>query len=512
MDMSGSPTTQLGHMVPGSLTYNAIMSATTLTYSGKVFYTPESGGSCSIEMIIQAPPSGQSARLVDIPGSLTVDIGSTAVPESNLVDRYTITSISPSGTSSASVRSYPIASVDHVVVNVNGGSSELIVNGRRVTVGNVPDMPPASQVKIGGTAAMRLWGAVIRPNVLPEDYCEEIYDLLRRYPLPSEADAALDAASFRFTHDDIEFDRSVNLEDINYSDPSYSSVMFNGYDGDVELPTETFYERIPTFGEELDGGVVIESNRVAMKVYAENGEVEASSGEIGYSEILEIPSSYGPVIGADISVLASNDEPIHTKIGFVRTVPSVTSLSMPGHSATIEYGSKLVGEKRQFGGGLVGKVTIESSEIPEPDEFGQIVDQSPEAYGLWVYLQSSGTILTGSGFSVSAGAGITATGVSNLRVNGSTPPSTLSPGWYHIAFIPTTKSNSPVVVGSATSSFVLYSFSKYYAPNPSTYINRTYSEYVDPADVTASGGAGEISISDSGARVYSHEWSIQAAD
>lgn len=495
LSQSLTPAVERGTIVPGGLTYNARATATTLTYTGRVFSDPEKGGSGSIEMILRSPaPSQTVTTIVDIPQSLNMSIGP---------DGYILTLKSVSGNSVVTAPRPSVPSVDHVAVNVNGGSASMVINGNSYYVAVPPEMPGGDGVSIGGPADMRIWGVVIRPHQVAEEYCKEITKMLASFPKPSEADQPFAGVSFHYDFDSLSFLSRIELQDIDYSDPALSSVMYNGYDGDTEIPPDKFYSPIPSVVETVDT-VAVRSNRVLMTLVSELGDAFVSTP--GVTSIGTFDAvAHSSLIGVDLEVSPDNGIPMHGSIGVSEGPMKIIPDSSPDQSSTITSPSNIIGDGRLFHGGLDGNATV------DPDADAIDSTDYPEAYGLWVLLSSPKTIVSAPGMSIAYGTGITSSGTSSVYVDGAPYTSgSVSPGWHHIAFIPSAKQNSSISI-NAGGGTVVHSFSKYYAPSPASYIADIYPSYVDPK-VIKHNSNDSLSISDSATRIYSHDWSITAVD
>ena len=424
---------------------------------------------------------------------------------STTVSKYMISATGPSGESSSFISMPPVPSLDHVVVNINGGSANLIVNGVSTTVGIPPDAPGADSMVVKGGAGMELWGVVVRPNPVQMEYCVEMYDLISSFPAPSEADQKFDGATIAFGFDDLEYASKIDLQDVEFDNPLYEPVMYNGYDGDAELPSDWIYETLPTPASENINHVVVNSNRVSASVVTQDGEVLATHGRYGSREIIPIDSS-GLVIGSQIKVSPENGRPLKMSMLLSDGQPTLISSSLPDQTAHLLDYSSLVGEFRMFGGGLKGQAVVhEDSEADAPEDF-------PFAYGFWAYLKSPTDIAIGNAFSLSYSSGISFTGVSSLVLDGASYTSgNVAPGWHHVAFTPSSQENAPITIGDAGSDIIVYCFTKYYRTSPASYLSQIYNSYVDPGTVRNS-DTSTIAISDSSVRAYSHEWSITAVD
>lgn len=508
------------HVLPGELS-SVAHGTGSITFNGRVCRSPMDGGTGSIEIIrTPSPDAYQSASetVINIPGVGTVVRVSSSSITSNPAE---YTASGPGW--SVSNKDGAGVGVEHVVLNINGDSVSLIVNGERATVDidDISSITDISSVQVFPASGF-LWGVSLRPTTLPEEYIEDIVTLINSFPTPAEADAQFEPDSFYFDKSMLNSSVVTSMEDIDFESDPRRAQMYSGSDASISHLTtdqELVTGMLQAINIESVGNVMAECKGLSCELVGD-AETDTTPRRIVLDHRSSSPltslnkATVGEPSRVSISVDDSEEESVEIDMNLYM-LPSVTQVrceSTPDRVATIPVGSALVGwtGSSLFSGGLWGNAFI------EPDTNALDSTEYPVAYGIWVLVSRAGSLLKSSSFNVSLNASlqIVSTGISSVYLDGVsyTASSAVPKGWHFISIIPTAKSNVRIEVGEVgASKSIIRSFSSYLTPSPASYMNTAYRNYVDPPSIKTT-NTDTLSIVEVSNSVYEHDWSISAAD
>lgn len=527
-----------GHFLPGGLSGYSYGSGGGLLFNGKFCSDPRDGGQGSIEMIRMREygySTGQGEFVFHIPNFMTLMKSDVANGETEMVlavyNQEVLRFEVPTG-----------PGVEHIVLNVDGLRVSVVVNGvvHHSVIPEEEEFTGSSSI-LTLSQNCRLWGVVVRPGSVSDEYCQEIAELINSFPAPAEAEFPFNPTTFVYDSTLVNDALVFRLEDLTYPEAPEEGLMFNGSTmEDIDTDYTDGWLNIPET-EELSK-VIIEKSLVApviigsgfeppeeVEIDMEEEDAEAlppQSSIDGYEDyaiiadhaddIVQVHRLRQDEIGSPERVLIFHPDPIGNDqiersmtLRFLPEEVSIDSTSSPDRRMIIGDGT-FIGQPSLFRGGFAGQSTIlPDAEATDPEEY-------PNAYGGWFYLAkgSAQTLLSNGSFIISVNAtnGLTMTGVTQMKVDGSTYTSgNLTDGWHHLAFIPSFKSNAPINVSQAGGKAIVYSFSLFYETSPADYIGKVYNNFVNPPSVSPT-TPDNLSISDAGVKIYSHDWSISSAD
>jgi len=513
-----------GHFLPGGLSGYAT-GAGALTLNGKLCSSPHEGGHGSIEMIIMKNEfnSTSTDTIVDIPNFLSLTRWSEGLNSS-----YIMTVM---GEEVINVPTSPVPGLQHLVINIEGQLASLIVNGKTysgmMSEESVFAGADHSEIIPGGD---RLWGVVIRPVSISEEYCHEIVELINSFPQPAEAEAPFNPVTFVYDHHSVRDSTVFRLEDLSYPDVPEESMMYNGSkmsemevaytEGWLNIPDTEFMKYLIIDTEVVEAAVIgseFEGSDVTEESSSIDGFEEFSTFSSPNDGVVEISNLNQEVIGSPERVLVIHpsslgfdDVPRSMELIFTPEVVSIESTSIPDRDVVVDPSGTFIGQAQQFSGGFRGVSTI------LPDDDFEVDSVYPQAYGMWVYLAggSVSNLATNGTFSIKSAAdtSLTIASISYTYVDGTLYTSgPVGVGWHFISFIPSSGTNLSITVGAASSSNIIYTFSLLHAPTPTAYMTSLYRSYVNPVSIRPT-TPDTMSILDSGADIYSHDWSISSAD
>lgn len=506
------------HLMPGGLSGYATGSGS-ITFNGRILSNLHEGGKASIELFITSDPNFTgSARILHIPGLFSVGAYPASTGGDGVKTMFTFEELPDAG---AFVSHY---GTNHVVLGIDGENLTLTVNGNPLDF-SIPDdfvFTGAESVIVKPGGGM-LWGVVIRPDTTPVEYLKQISELINAHPHASQADEAFNGTSFEFDKSNIDYISKIDLEDADWGDNPEVSSIYNGSPGIASEAgsAELFYGKLPIVDTTGMNSVMTESQGIYLAL---GGDLRAdgSTDEIQLlSAVVNVDSTVNVInkslIGEPEEFILQSRPTIVPFLGSVfgsvyllPSSPSIVSTSSPDRRATLETGSAILGWSNCsfFAGGLLKRAFI------EPDADATVVAEYPEAYGMWVLVNSAGNLAKSTSFDVSINASlnIITTGVSSKYVDGVVyTTGALSKGWHFVSFIPTTKNNARIELGTVSATNVIKSFSCYYEPAPVSYMLNLYKNYVDPISVKPT-TPDTMAITESSYRIYSHDWSISSAD
>lgn len=524
-----------GHFLPGRPSGFAYGEGT-VTFTGKFCSSPLDDGKGSVEFIRMSEKRYDTGTdlLMMIPNFLALTrINSATKAEMELLIYNT-----PAMRFEVSMA----PSLEHIVVNVDGLRVSVVVNGEvHHTV--IPEDVPfngASTVVLM-VSSSRLWGAVVRPTSVSDEYCREVSGLVNSFPEPAEAELPFNPTTFVYDSSLVSDSLVFRLEDLTYPEAPESDLMYNGStmedidadytEGWLNIPDTEAYSKL-IIEKDLVAPAVVGSEfdpppELEVDMEEEEGEALPLQRSIdGYEQFSIIADDADDVvsihdlnqntIGSPERVLVFHPDPVgNDEIGrsmtlrFLPSEISIDSTTVPDRRMIIDSG-RFIGKPKLFRGGFCGESTI------LPDSEATTDDEYPKAYGMWVYLNgtSAETLATNGTFTITANANtsLTFTGVSQMRVNSNSYTSgVLNKGWNHIAFIPSFPSNAPISVTPDGGRAIVYSFSLFYQESPADYLGKIYGNFVSPAAIRPT-TPDSLSISDTAPRVYAHDWSISSAD
>ena len=509
---ASSLTYRMVHALPGSKCYVA-EGAGSIQFTGRLSSAPARGGQGSIEIIRMQPSAVYSAlseSILSVPGF--IELTRQSQTSGTLPAIYTLT---------VGGVSYPITAgvahgIEHIVVNINGSTVSVFLNGLRTDC-EVPSDAGGSDINSVGVypRSGQLIAVVLRPAPVAYDYVYQVYELLTSFPSVADADSAYDADSFYFDKSMLRYEHLVRLEDIDFIDESRDSLMYTGslltevdesggsniMQGNIPLPNPT------------DADSVI-SETVGLTSFNSIGDagldpLPLTTGVDSTLTKLNKSTNGEPVlVSMSVNSLSTEETPLQVNAYYMPVTVSMTCQSNPELTCTVDPSSKILGWSGSylFGGGVQGVVYV------EPDPSAIEASDYCEAYGVWVCVNAAGNIAKSPVFNVALNSslGVTSTGVSNLYVDGVAYSSgAITKGWHFISFIPSSKGNGRVEVGSA--GMLVRSFSGYHLASPSTYMASLYASYVDPTTIKSS-SSDKFSIAEASNRIYEHDWSISATD
>lgn len=506
-------------------TSTCIQGAGSLTYTGRICTSPWDGGSFSVEFIRASSRNHNEVfteTVASVPGLLTLRLVGDALSTKYHLDVLGITSL-------VEIEVYTATGPDHVVINMQGDTFGLIVNGesRFAEIDEESSTPftAANSLIIYPSTNGFLWGAVVRGASVEAEYAKEVYELVRDFPLPSEADALFNSQTFIFTRDRVNTLFDFNLQDVQFPDFPDSDNMYNG--GVLSDPEWTSITGAFGIGDasEVSGFMALDRGlnpTVIGDASLDNTDPLLFSKNIYNTPLIEswdkVANGQPEYVYLSNPSLNNYETPVSLDIRMVGPEVTMNSDNAPDRVAKFGIGtSGFVGPEDQslLTGGMYATTT--SSVSIEPDAEATLADNYPEAYGMWVFLnKTSATVRplvtsTAITLSISATHTLTKTGIGNVYVDGVLyASSVLTTGWHFISFIPTAKSNNRLFLGGSAN-VLIYSFAMYYTATPSAYMTSLYRMHVDPPEVRPT-TSDTMSVSDGGAKAYTHDWSISSAD
>ena len=500
-----------GHILPGAPSWYA-HGAGSLVFDGRFCQAPDNGGSGSIQVIaaVDEFANDSAVSIIDLDGILSVSRVTNVL---NSGTRYIMT---PDYGSPVILEVDSSPSVDNISVSINGSTAVLSVNELTTfaTLESGLYTQGCNRVVVTPSVSGKLWGVVIRPTSIAQNYSDDVYSLITSFPLPQEAEEPFSPTTFVFDRNNLNYEELMRLEDISFDGSPEEVYLYNG----SELPpmdiTETVgYLNLPSF-EDVHN-VLFDTRGIWATL---SGDItETPVGESVGPKVFPIYPLNKAVNGEPEGLHVYYDtegvlggSPISLNLYLLPDVVTMVSPSMPNRTADISVTSTFVGKPdlNLFGGGLVGEAYI------NPDVEAEDVVNYPQAYGMWVYIDSPGNLARNSVFdiSVDAARSVITTGVADVYVNGIDYTSgAVSVGWNFISFIPAAPSNEVVTVGDLASTNIVYTFSEFGVATPSAYISSIYGRYVDPPSIRGVETSNVI-VGDVESRVYAHDWSISSAD
>ena len=539
--MPHSSTTNLeqGVLLPGRLSTYGIGNGH-LNYTGRLCGNPFNEGHGSIELI-RGPEDAfatSSGNIINVPEFLSLDRSRTmsgGIPNST----YTL-SVMGEVLYTYEASAAPI--VEHIVVSVAGTVVTLIINGESHAV-EIPEyltFTSADNPSIS-PAGGKLWGVAIRPEPLDEDYCNEVYELVKDFPTVLKAEERFLPVSFVFDRRTLEAEYEYRLEDLDYEDSPKAEIMHNGMKLEDQDMTYIVSYLNMAYSENVHWAA-IDSEHVEPVIVGDMSEDyddhELYASTPMYAKDVVSFTDLNKETNGDPSQVylffplqtnSITDPVLSMNMTFTDDTPSTYSTSQPDRTAMYSPSTNMFISPRGYSllnGGVKGEVTIMADTLTTEglDEYDPAQDDDPTveivteatppvAYGGWFYISSTstGVLFQSSGMTVSIGAdkSLVGVGTSSLYVDGVTASGPVAPGWRFIAAIPTTPAVVDTTVGNDT--VLTHSFSEYASPNPSSYMNDLYLSYVDPPEVRAT-EPDQFEITHTGGRVYAHDWSISPAD
>lgn len=424
------------------------------------------GVSGSFEFLVKNSnlPSATSDIVLSFGGSGELNVVRRAAGGGS---EYTLTATSPSGSATARLYTSLIPSLDYVALTITNDSFELYVNGFTVSLAKPLDMPVLTSYSARGDASKLIYFSVIRENTMPQEYHDDIYSMIASSFSPLAVEGFYNATTFIMDHELIVVKDEFELTDM--PQPVYTAE-----------PTDSF-TMMPTPSETGMYDVTVGTTRFTGVDVPILGT---------YNEITAPDEAFSALEGSELKLLGS--------------AATLVSTNMPDRTATVNPATF-------FSWTDILPVAYGSIVI-NPDVSATVAAEYPTAYSMWVYLPTTtpGTIVSGGAISLSVSAGaITRAGMSQIYVDGVAGVTTITAGWHHISFIPTTQQNDPLTL--ASTSAAVYSFSMLYAASPSTYLVAMYNAYNNPPKVVGT-ETGSIVITEQAPVVYDNKWSIKSVD
>ena len=507
-------------------TSTCIQGSGSLTYSGRICNSPWAGGSFSLEFI-RSPNRNHNELFTETVATVTGLLTLTLTGDA-LGTRYSLNVLG--NTSLVEIEISTASGPDHVVINMQGDTFGLIVNGdsRLAEIDEELSTPftAANSASIFPSTNGLLWGSVLRGTSVEWEYCKEVSDLVKDFPLPSEADALFNSQTFVFTRDRMNTLNNYNLEDIEFPDfPDSDNMINGGVLSDPEWESITGAFLIGDDAVDVSGFMAVDRGlnpTIIGGLSLDNTDPLLFSKDIYNTSLIEPwdQSSNGEPEFVYLSnpSLTTYETPVSLDIRMLPAEPTMNSDNAPDRVAKFVIGSSGIVGLKDAGlleGGAYS--TIPTGISIQADAEAELPENYPEAYGMWIFMSRQSATLrtlfssTGMSLSLSTTHTLTKTGLGNVYVDGVLYSSgALTTGWHFISFIPTTKANNTIYLGGSAD-VLIYSFAMYYLESPSGYMNTLYRMHVDPPEVRPA-TSDTISVSEGATKVYTHDWSISSAD